>query len=113
MTVSSEAYGLHPATMALITSGCKGAPAAQNGPNHPGRRSPWQVAMDDMSMRPNAKTGSPGKTYRFYNKNPTFVFGHGLSYVSWKLVWGGTMPAASQSVAALTAGLSFPVTGES
>jgi hypothetical protein len=69
-----------------------------------------QVKMDDMSMRPNAGTGSPGKTYRFYNKKPTFVFGFGLSYVDWGLAWGKPMPAGTQSVAALHGGLAFPVT---
>jgi len=41
-----------------------------------------QVALKDMGMRPNATTGNPGRTYRFYTRTPVFHFGEGLSYTS-------------------------------
>lgn len=41
-----------------------------------------QVAITDMGMRPNQKTGNPGRTYRFYTGTPVFKFGEGLSYSS-------------------------------
>jgi len=39
-----------------------------------------QVASTDMGMRPNKKTGNPGRTYRFYTGTPVFKFGEGLRY---------------------------------
>ena len=39
-----------------------------------------QVPITDMGMRPNKKTGNPGRTYRFYTGTPVFKFGEGLSY---------------------------------
>lgn len=41
-----------------------------------------QVPMTDMSMRPNETSGSPGRTYIWYNGEPTFEFGHGLHYTN-------------------------------
>eukprot|EP00943_MAST-04B_sp_MAST-4B-sp1_P002064 g2064.t1 len=38
------------------------------------------VSMFDMNMRPNVKTGNPGRSYRFYTGTPVFKFGDGLSY---------------------------------
>ena len=39
-----------------------------------------QVSLTDMGMRPNATSGSPGRTYRFYEGTPVFKFGQGMSY---------------------------------
>eukprot|EP01120_Amphizonella_sp_Union-15-10_P013666 TRINITY_DN6394_c0_g1_i2.p1 TRINITY_DN6394_c0_g1~~TRINITY_DN6394_c0_g1_i2.p1 ORF type:complete len:328 (-),score=80.86 TRINITY_DN6394_c0_g1_i2:13-996(-) len=41
-----------------------------------------QISMFDMNMRPNATTGSPGRTYRFYTGTPVYPFGFGLSYTT-------------------------------
>ncbi len=41
-----------------------------------------QVSLFDMGMRPNATSGNPGRTYRFYSAEPVFPFGFGLRYVS-------------------------------
>jgi len=41
-----------------------------------------QVSIFDMGMRPNATSGNPGRTYRFYTGTPVFKFGTGLSYTS-------------------------------
>lgn len=40
------------------------------------------VSMFDMGMRPNATTGSPGRTYRFYTGPTVFNFGDGMSYTT-------------------------------
>ena len=36
-----------------------------------------------MGMRPNAATGYPGRTHRFYTGSTVFKFGDGLSYSTW------------------------------
>jgi beta-glucosidase-like glycosyl hydrolase len=41
-----------------------------------------QVDLKDMGMRPNAETGNPGRSYRFYNGSTVFSFGDGLSYTT-------------------------------
>lgn len=41
-----------------------------------------QCSMKDMNMRPNATTGCPGRSYRFFTGEPVFKFGHGLSYTT-------------------------------
>jgi len=68
-----------------------------------------KVPMSDMTFRPNKGTGSPGKTYRFYEDEPLWPFGFSLSYTTFALGWAGTQPAATQSTAALKQGLSFSV----
>ncbi|KAF7837749.1 beta-D-xylosidase 1-like [Senna tora] len=39
-----------------------------------------KLPMTSMDMRPNAASGYPGRTYRFYKGPVVFPFGHGLSY---------------------------------
>lgn len=39
-----------------------------------------KVPMTDMNMRPNVSRSFPGRTYRFYNGEALYKFGHGLSY---------------------------------
>ena len=41
-----------------------------------------QVKISDYGMRPNPKTGNPGRTYRFYTGTPVFKFGEGMSYTT-------------------------------
>eukprot|EP00163_Fabomonas_tropica_P007219 TRINITY_DN16905_c0_g1_i1.p1 TRINITY_DN16905_c0_g1~~TRINITY_DN16905_c0_g1_i1.p1 ORF type:complete len:740 (-),score=162.35 TRINITY_DN16905_c0_g1_i1:31-1968(-) len=52
-----------------------------------------QVSFFDMDMR--AKSGYPGRTYRYYTGTPLWEFGTGLSYsaVQYKWVDSATMPA--------------------
>lgn len=38
------------------------------------------VPMTDMNMRANVSRSFPGRTYRFYNGEVIYKFGHGLSY---------------------------------
>lgn len=38
--------------------------------------------MNDMHMRADPSRGYPGRTYRFYNGDRVYGFGHGLSYTS-------------------------------
>ena len=62
-----------------------------------------KVAMSDMSMRPNATTGSPGRTYRFYAEAPLWPFGFGLSYTTWGYTWAA-VPGQQQPAATLHGG---------
>ncbi|KAL9237215.1 hypothetical protein vseg_011795 [Gypsophila vaccaria] len=39
-----------------------------------------KIAMTDLDMRSNPRTGYPGRTYRFYRGPVVFPFGFGLSY---------------------------------
>ncbi len=39
-----------------------------------------QAGAGDMRMRPDASSGFPGRTYRFYQGEVVYPFGHGLSY---------------------------------
>uniref|UniRef100_A0A2P2K830 Uncharacterized protein MANES_02G154700 n=3 Tax=Rhizophora mucronata TaxID=61149 RepID=A0A2P2K830_RHIMU len=58
------------------------------GDHNPGGRLPmtWypqefiNIPMTDMRLRPESPSGYPGRTYRFYNGQTVFEFGHGLSY---------------------------------
>ncbi|KAL6296964.1 hypothetical protein ACE6H2_005106 [Prunus campanulata] len=58
------------------------------GDHNPGGRLPvtWytqdyvKIPMTDMRMRPDTKTGYPGRTYRFYKGGNVYNFGFGLSY---------------------------------
>ncbi|KAG8090866.1 hypothetical protein GUJ93_ZPchr0011g27711 [Zizania palustris] len=52
-----------------------------------------KVPMTDMRMRADPATGYPGRSYRFYQGNPVYKFGYGLSYskFSRRLV-SGTKP---------------------
>lgn len=43
------------------------------------------VSLTDMGMRPNATTGNPGRSHRFYQGTPVFAFGEGLSYTSFAI----------------------------
>ncbi|XP_022988690.1 beta-xylosidase/alpha-L-arabinofuranosidase 2-like [Cucurbita maxima] len=43
-----------------------------------------KVPMTDMRMRPDASTGYPGRTYRFYKGETVYSFGDGLSYTDFK-----------------------------
>ena len=42
-----------------------------------------KIPMTDMRMRPEPKSGYPGRTYRFYTGKKVFEFGDGLSYSSY------------------------------
>lgn len=39
-----------------------------------------KIPMTDMRMRPDTKSGYPGRTYRFYAGEKVYDFGYGLSY---------------------------------
>lgn len=39
-----------------------------------------KCSMFDMNMRPNATTGCPGRSYRFYTGNAVYKFGDGMGY---------------------------------
>jgi len=41
-----------------------------------------QIPMTDMTLRPNATSGSPGRTYMWYNGQPIFEFGFGMHYTN-------------------------------
>eukprot|EP00463_Aulacantha_scolymantha_P005488 TRINITY_DN684_c0_g1_i4.p1 TRINITY_DN684_c0_g1~~TRINITY_DN684_c0_g1_i4.p1 ORF type:complete len:399 (-),score=85.02 TRINITY_DN684_c0_g1_i4:105-1301(-) len=61
------------------------------GTYNPGGRLPYTIyradyinrlSMFDMSMRPNASSHNPGRTYRFYTGKAVYDFGTGLSYTT-------------------------------
>ena len=54
-----------------------------------------EVKMSDMTMRPNATTGSKGKTYRFYTGAVNWPFGYGLSYSTFSTQWHNDQPRAA------------------
>ena len=62
-----------------------------------------QIAFTDMNMRPNASTGSPGRTYMFYTGSPVFSFGQGLSYTSFSYQYASAAPARPFTTEALVA----------
>eukprot|EP01018_Ginkgo_biloba_P013790 Gb_31967 [translate_table: standard] len=70
------------------------------------------IPMNDMNMRPNASTGYPGRTYRFYNGETVFPFGHGLSYSRYSYKFISTistitLPIFPSDVHALSESLSY------
>jgi len=40
------------------------------------------VPMTDMTLRPDASTGNPGRTYQWYTGTPVFQYGFGLHYTN-------------------------------
>ncbi|CAA2961890.1 probable beta-D-xylosidase 7 [Olea europaea subsp. europaea] len=70
------------------------------GDHNPGGKLPvtWypknfiRVPMTDMRMRPEPSSGYPGRTYRFYNGEKVFEFGHGLSYSAYKYKFVSSTP---------------------
>jgi hypothetical protein len=56
------------------------------------------VPETDMGMRPNATSGNPGRTYRFYTGQPVYEFGFGLSYTNFTYTWsnGDTIVSADK-----------------
>ncbi|KAI1080205.1 glycoside hydrolase family 3 protein [Whalleya microplaca] len=67
-----------------------------------------QVPMTDMNLQ--SGTGSPGRTYKWYNETPVFPFGHGLHYTSFNVSLAPDLPAAF-STEALLANISLTETG--
>jgi len=63
-----------------------------------------QCKADDMNMRPNATTGCPGRTYRFFTGEPVFKFGEGMSYTTFEAT--ARAPAAAAAAAAAAPPLS-------
>lgn len=45
-----------------------------------------------MGMRPNATSGSPGRSYRFYTGTPVYAFGDGMSYTTFSEKWNDVEP---------------------
>ncbi|KAI7368956.1 1,4-beta-D-xylosidase [Hortaea werneckii] len=44
-----------------------------------------QIPMTDMSLRPNASNGSPGRTYQWYTGEPVYEFGYGMHYTNFSV----------------------------
>lgn len=55
---------------------CAAAGACMHAPQSAIALAP-QISMFDMGMRPNASTGNPGRTYRFYTGVPVYPYGTG------------------------------------
>ena len=58
------------------------------------------VSILDMGMRPNPKTGNPGRSYRFYTGTPVFKFGEGMSYTTFDTALATPAVVSAATVAA-------------
>ncbi|KAL6875729.1 hypothetical protein ACP4OV_013242 [Aristida adscensionis] len=69
--------------------------------------------MTDMRMRPDAASGYPGRTYRFYKGKVIYKFGHGLSYskFAYRLLAAGGKNSTSL-LAGLTAAAATTTNGK-
>lgn len=56
-----------------------------------------QIPMTDMTLRPNETTGSPGRTYMWYEGEPIFEFGHGLHYTNFSVSFDDSASSYSSS----------------
>ncbi|KAF2211528.1 glycoside hydrolase family 3 protein [Cercospora zeae-maydis SCOH1-5] len=58
-----------------------------------------QIPMTDMQLRANATSGSPGRTYMWYNEEPVLPFAHGLHYTNFtaQVKSGGSSGHSSDS----------------
>ncbi|THX06302.1 1,4-beta-D-xylosidase [Aureobasidium pullulans] len=59
------------------------------------------IPMTDMTLRPNETTGSPGRTYKWYNGTAVFEFGYGMHYTNFTADVN-PMAASSYDISALT-----------
>ncbi|SMR48369.1 unnamed protein product [Zymoseptoria tritici ST99CH_1A5] len=57
-----------------------------------------QVSLFDPNLRPS--DSSPGRTYKWYNKEPVLPFGYGLHYTTFEFDWAKA-PQASYDIASL------------
>ena len=60
------------------------------------------VSMLDMGMRPDVRTGNPGRGYRYYTGAPVFGFGEGLSYTNFSCRWWTDAEAEAEVADAAT-----------
>ncbi|KAK7699495.1 hypothetical protein SLS64_011633 [Diaporthe eres] len=57
-----------------------------------------EVSLFDPNLRPS--NSSPGRTYKWYNKEPVLPFGYGLHYTTFSYSWG-TKPNTSYAISSL------------
>ncbi|KAI1472379.1 glycoside hydrolase family 3 protein [Daldinia caldariorum] len=67
-----------------------------------------QVDMTNMNLQ--SGTENPGRTYKWYTKEPVFPFGHGLHYTSFNVSLPADLPTTF-TTADLTSNISFTQTG--
>ncbi|KAI5891827.1 glycoside hydrolase family 3 protein [Schizophyllum commune H4-8] len=61
-----------------------------------------EVAMTDMTLRPDNATGNPGRTYKWYTGTPVYPYGYGLHYTNISVAWASDAPEACYSIQDLT-----------
>lgn len=68
-----------------------------------------QLPMTDMTLRPNESTGSPGRTYMWYEGEPIFEFGHGLHYTNFSVSFDGSDSAPTSYASNTTSSASYSI----
>ncbi|EME48739.1 glycoside hydrolase family 3 protein [Dothistroma septosporum NZE10] len=68
-----------------------------------------QVPMTDMTLRPNSTTGSPGRTYIWYNENAVFPYGLGLHYTNFTAAIKPSFPSTYDSSSSNSGSASYDI----
>ena len=97
--IANAVFGMHDSFGRLPFSIYRSAYYEPYCPNAPGTAACNGLSPLDFSMRPNASTHNPGRTYRFYKgANMLHPFGYGLSYNAWHLGEAATSVAGGRGL---------------
>ncbi|KAI0392250.1 glycoside hydrolase family 3 protein [Xylariaceae sp. FL0594] len=65
-----------------------------------------QVPLTDMELRPNSKTGNPGRTYKWYSADPVLPYGYGLHYTTFNASFSSSSSSSKREDPSTTTTLS-------